>query len=157
MESESNYPHHAASGLGVYEGKPFVTGSFSPAHKKTEILDYGNQWNTVADYPFNSGNMLVSNSFEIIFIWFSRICAWATTTTGDGLYILGGWVGNAGRSSIIAKYKNDQWYNVGNLNTLRSNHGVITSGSSTLVIGGNANFTPGKPYVVKIKNLIVFK
>ena len=89
---------------------------------------------------------------------------YATTSTEDSLYIFGGWTvydpndyNNAGRISNIAKYKNDQWYNVGNLNTLRSNHGVMTSGSSTLVIGGSGNFTPGKPYVVKIKNLIVFK
>ena len=65
-EPTSIHPHHRTNVLGVYEGKPFVTGSHSPGNKKTEILDYGNQWISAADYPFNGGNQLVSKSFEII-------------------------------------------------------------------------------------------
>ena len=57
MESSSNYPHGHVNALGVYKGAPFVTGSYSPANKKTEILDYAsNRWNVVADYPFGSGD-----------------------------------------------------------------------------------------------------
>ena len=49
-------PHLYANVLGVYKGEPFVTGSYNPENKKTEILDYvAKQWNVVADYPFNSG------------------------------------------------------------------------------------------------------
>ena len=58
VESSSNYPHRNVRSLGVYNGAPFVTGSFSPSNKKTEILDYSSkQWNLVADYPFGSGTM----------------------------------------------------------------------------------------------------
>ena len=43
--------------LAVYRGAPFVTGSYTPSNKKTEILDYASkQWNLVADYPFGSGD-----------------------------------------------------------------------------------------------------
>ena len=56
MESSSNYPHAYVNALGVYKGAPFVTGSYSPSNKKTEILDYASkQWILVADYPFGSG------------------------------------------------------------------------------------------------------
>ena len=56
VESSSNYPHAYVNVLGVYKGAPFVTGSYSPGNKKTEILDYAsNQWNVAADYPFSSG------------------------------------------------------------------------------------------------------
>ena len=55
VESSSNYPHAYVNVLGVYKGAPFVTGSYSPANKKTEILDYASkQWNNAADYPFGS-------------------------------------------------------------------------------------------------------
>ena len=57
VESSSNYSHGRVNVLGVYKGAPFVTGSFNPYNKKTEILDYASkQWNVVADYPFRSGN-----------------------------------------------------------------------------------------------------
>ena len=53
MEPSSKYAHLLVNVLGVYEENPFVTGSFDPANKKTEILDYtSKQWNVVKDYPF---------------------------------------------------------------------------------------------------------
>ena len=56
VESPSTYSHSQVDALGVYKGAPFVTGSYSPLNKKTEILDYASQqWNVVADYPFTSG------------------------------------------------------------------------------------------------------
>ena len=39
---------------------------------------------------------------------------------------------------IIAEYKNDEWYNTGNLKQNRNAHGVITYGSMTMVIGGQS-------------------
>ena len=54
-ESSSNHPHSRTNVLGVYKGAPFVTGSYTPANKKTEILDYAaKQWNLAADYPFSA-------------------------------------------------------------------------------------------------------
>ena len=77
---------------------------------------------------------------------------YATTSTEDSVYIFGGWTvydpndyNNAGRISNIAKYKNDQWSEVGNLNTARHGHSVITSGSLTFIIGGCECINPGAP------------
>ena len=56
-EPSSNYPHYNVNKLGVFKTKPFVTGSYYPANKKTEILDHvAEQWKVVADYPFSSGD-----------------------------------------------------------------------------------------------------
>ena len=47
------------------------------------------------------------------------------------------------KSPIIAEYKNDKWYNVGSLKQSRHSHGAITSGSFTMVIGGeSADYKP---------------
>ena len=55
-EPSSNYPHESVNVLGIYKENPFVTGSYSPGNKKTEILDYASKkWNVV-DYPFTSSD-----------------------------------------------------------------------------------------------------
>ena len=55
------------------------------------------------------------------------------------MYIIGGNNGDVpATSSVIAEYKNDEWFNIGNLQQARSSHGAITSGSWTMVIGGGS-------------------
>ena len=86
-----------------------------------------------------TGNNL--KHFCIGFILFSRITHYATTSTEESVYIIGGWSGDSStddRISVIAEYKNRQWYNAGNLNQSRHAHGAITSGSLTMVIGGSS-------------------
>ena len=57
MEPSSSQPHTRVNILGVYKENPFVTGSYSPPNKKTEIMDYASkQWHMVADYPFGFGD-----------------------------------------------------------------------------------------------------
>ena len=66
---------------------------------------------------------------------------YATTSTEESVYIIGGWTADSStgsRTPIIAEYKKDQWTNVGNLNQSRHAHGAITSGSLTMVIGGSS-------------------
>jgi hypothetical protein len=93
-----------------------------PANKKTEILNYASkQWNAVADYPFSSRD---------------EISHYATSSTENSVYIIGGYTSPATNIPIIAQYKNDEWHNVGNLKQTRHSHGAITSGSLTMVIGG---------------------
>ena len=63
MEPSSKYGHAYVNVLGIYKENPFVTGSYSPANKKTEILDHtSKQWNEVKDYPFTSGDRYAFNS-----------------------------------------------------------------------------------------------
>ena len=40
------------------------------------------------------------------------------------------------RTSIIAEYSNDEWFDVGNLRQPRFGHNAITFGSMTMVIAG---------------------
>ena len=74
---------------------------------------------------------------------FCRIVAYATSSTDESVYIIGGWTADLStghKTPIIAEYKNDQWYNVGSLKQSRHAHGAITSGSLTMVIGGASAF-----------------
>ena len=69
-----------------------------------------------------------------------RISYYATASSKESVYIIGGntAVGSENYSTtIIAEYKNDEWYNVGNLKQSRYAHGAITSGALTMIIGGN--------------------
>ena len=71
----------------------------------------------------------------------SRISYYATASTEESVYIIGGWTGDMStfeKTPIIAEYKNDKWYNVGSLKQSRHSHGAITSGSFTMVIGGES-------------------
>ena len=52
------------------------------------------------------------------------------------MYVIGG--NDPGASSVIAEYKNDEWFNIGNLQQARYSHGAITSGSWTMVLGGSS-------------------
>ena len=66
---------------------------------------------------------------------------YATTSTEESVYIIGGWTYDSSkghRTPVIAEYKNDKWYNVGNLNQSRHAHAAITYGSLTMVIGGTS-------------------
>ena len=75
---------------------------------------------------------------------FSRISNYATTSTEESVYIIGGWTDDSStgyRTPIIAEYKNDQWYNVESLKQSRHAHGAITSGSLTMVIGGSNRYS----------------
>ena len=81
--------------------------------------------------------------FCIGFILFLRISHYATTSTEESVYIIGGWIAENGRTTdyrtpVIAEYKSDRWYNAGNLYQTRHAHGAITSGSLTMIIGGES-------------------
>lgn len=66
-----------------------------------------------------------------------RISHYATTSTRDSVYIIGGLTNDYSvSSSVIAEYKDGIWKNSGNLAEARKSHAAITSGSITLVIGG---------------------
>ena len=41
--------------------------------------------------------------------------------------------------STVAEYKNGSWKNIGNLAQARDGHGAITSGSVTMIVGGDPN------------------
>ena len=71
---------------------------------------------------------------ELIF----RISYYATASTDESVYIIGGYTdGSPDRISTIAEYKDGNWKTeIGNLAQARRMHSAITSGSTTMVVGG---------------------
>ena len=69
---------------------------------------------------------------------------YATVSTDDSVYIIGGFTdGSPSFTSTIAEFKDGNWEAVGHLAEARCVHGSITSGSSTMVIGGQSeDFSP---------------
>ena len=73
------------------------------------------------------------------FLYF-RIASYATTSTEEGVYIIGGWNGwidrSPSRSSTIAKYSDSIWTNTGRLKLARSRHVALTVEGITMIFGG---------------------
>ena len=73
---------------------------------------------------------------ELIF----RIAFYATASTDESVYIIGGYTdGSPDRITTIAEYKDGNWKRAGNLAQARRFHSAITSGSTTMVVGGYPN------------------
>jgi len=128
-EPSTKYSHYDVYALGSYRDSPFVTGDswHDTDGLKTEILDYdAGQWNQADDYPFSN----------------ERIFKYATTSTEESVYVIGGltewdtYFSYRPHSSIVAKYSNGIWTNVGSLKQGRYGHGAITTEGMTMIIGG---------------------
>ena len=66
-----------------------------------------------------------------------RISGYATASTDESVYIIGGYTaGSPDRTTAIAEYKDGNWKIAGNLAQARSGHSAITSGYTTMVVGG---------------------
>ena len=64
-----------------------------------------------------------------------RYYSYSVSSTNQAAFFIGGYDGSS-RLSVIAKYENDEWSLHGNLKRRRSQHGSITYGTTTIVIGG---------------------
>ena len=65
-----------------------------------------------------------------------RIFSYATTSTDDSVYIIGGYISSSSPSSTIAKYSGGSWTKTGSLKQARLGHGAITLEGITMIIGG---------------------
>lgn len=68
-----------------------------------------------------------------------RFSNYASTSTEESVYIIGGFMSDSSignHTPIIAKYTNDEWFNIGSINKPRDGHTAITYGSLTMIIGG---------------------
>ena len=79
----------------------------------------------------------------IFFKYTFSISYYATTSNEKSVYIIGGFDhASSGdtRTDIIAQYKDDAWFNLGNLAQRKDAHGAIAfthfSESITMIIGG---------------------
>ena len=51
----ANFKHYGIYQLATYQGQPLTTGSYEPAHVKTEIMSLETgKWESGPDYPFYS-------------------------------------------------------------------------------------------------------
>ena len=64
-----------------------------------------------------------------LFRWISQ---YSTANTPDAAYIIGGLY----TKNLVAEFRNDQWAKLGTLNKGRSDHGSITVGPQTMIVGG---------------------
>ena len=80
---------------------------------------------------FSSRDMQIPD--KVIF----RIAFYATASTDESVYIIGGYTaGSPKKITTIAEYKNGNWKRAGNLAQARYNHGAIASGYTSMVVGG---------------------
>ena len=67
-----------------------------------------------------------------------RISFYATASTDESVYIIGGYTnGSPSYISTIAEYKDGNWKNAGNLAQARYYPSAITSGFTAMVVGGS--------------------
>ena len=65
-------------------------------------------------------------------LYIRGISAYSTTQTLDSVYIIAGYF----TQNIVAAFKDNQWRRLGDLNQARAEHGSITVGDLSLIIGG---------------------
>ena len=75
---------------------------------------------------------MTTNSLHKIIMFFSSIWGYSTANTPDAAYIIGG----TKTPNLVAEFRNDQWAQLGTLNKGRSDHGSITVGTQTMIVGG---------------------
>ena len=80
-------------------------------------------------FYFNGFSIL--NSFVTVYL--RKISLYSVASTSKAAFVIGGYP----YSDVITKFANDEWSLYGNLQRRRDGHGSITSGTDTLIIGGN--------------------
>ena len=71
-----------------------------------------------------------------------RISYYSAASSADAAYIIGGYQ-DEDYSTTIAEFKNNQWRKIGDLTQGRNNHGSISVGLRTMVVGGDTGSQPG--------------
>ena len=116
---DSKFSHRFTLGLANYQGKALTTGCDSRNEFQSEMLDLNTlQWSDVPDYPFSSEN--------------KYIYAYSVAETSSAAYIIGGY----NTEEVVAQFKDFQWRRLADLNKGRTEHGSISIGHQTMIIGG---------------------
>ena len=63
---------------------------------------------------------------------FSRISYYSTANSPDAAYIIGGTY----TQNLVAEFRDDKWTQLDDLNKRRYDHGSITIGDQTMIVGG---------------------
>ena len=83
-----------------------AVGSYSPSNKKTELYNFGTEsWTTLdEDYPFCDGTGM--GYFDMVYV-----------PEMLSFFVIGGLDSNMNYMRQIAMFKDDAWYNAGQLNS----------------------------------------
>ena len=65
-----------------------------------------------------------------------RINDYATASTNDSVFVIGG-LADGVRTTVIAQFKNDDWFHVGNLKESRHRHNALTFETMTMIVGSS--------------------
>ena len=138
--TDSAYPHESTYALGSYRNAPFITGGSWSV--KTELFNFeSNQWLEQADFPgirnryVKVSSMIIDHMSNSYF----RITYYATVSSSDSVYVIGGARDNRS-SHAITRFRNNVWQNVGNLLEWRSSHGAIKYENRVMIIGGEYTY-----------------
>ena len=122
------------------DGSPLVVGGSSPDTKKVEIYDIStNKWTVVADYPYH--NQYVFIYYLIFVILLISIHSYATVTTSQGAWIIGGRDNSAADAfdvTTVACYNTSGWSRLDDLQGARRGHRAIINGDKIYVVGGTS-------------------
>ena len=122
--------NHRGIKIAATTSEILAVGSLWPSHAKSETM-MGTQWSIEDDYPFSPD-----------------ISEAAVISKGNHFFLFGGWSERSSKGFLsamttIAKFDGitRQWSSVGNMNTPRHGHGVITmnSNSAFMLVGGVGN------------------
>ena len=135
--ADSRY-RHARARLANYKGQAFTTGSYSPDHKHTELLQQHPNgvltWEKLPDYPFGT-------------IFFGAgISGYAMTHSATAVYLIGGFEHFQFQMhplALIAKFENDDWEKLETkLAHKKHGHNAIWLEDELMIIGGHSE--PGR-------------
>ena len=70
---------------------------------------------------------------------FRQVQSYSTAATSDAAYIIGGYQ-DEWSSATIAEFRNNQWRKLGDLAKGRSEHGSISVGPRTMIVGGTIEY-----------------
>ena len=59
---------------------------------------------------------------------------YATASTSDSVFVIGG-LANGYRTTVIAQFKDDDWFHAGNLKGSRYGHNALTFETMTMIVG----------------------
>ena len=137
MVADSRYSH-ARGRLANYKGQAFTTGSYSPDHKHSEVLQQHPNgvltWEKMPDYPYGT-------------IFFGAgISGYAMTHSATAAYFIGGFEHFQFQMhplALIAKFENDNWEKLETkLNHKKHGHNAIWLEDELMIIGGHVE--PGR-------------
>ena len=120
---------HGTTSLGNLDNTVLALGGYKVNNPELELYDIGTDtWTVKTPYPYCT------------FIY-----RYAVVSRGSSVYIIGGQCNGGVYASRIAKYTEDEWTEVGNLQTGKYAPRAISNGDRFYVVGGRGTYSSTQP------------